>query len=101
MNTITLPATIQDLGNFAEAQGKKITDLLPPEGFTLDKSTFGDYIVGCWAGPSFEGNGWKITTHWTAEEGVTFYLDGSGDNAISGAEAGKITAALAEVSALI
>ncbi|MDQ0824303.1 hypothetical protein QFZ60_000476 [Arthrobacter sp. B2I5] len=101
MNTITLPATIQDLGDYAEAQGKTIVDLMPPNGFTLDKSTFGDYIAGYWDGPSFQGDGWKVTSQWTAEHGVTFYVDGNRDNAIQGAEAGKIAAALAEVSALI
>jgi hypothetical protein len=48
---------------------------------------------------TFEGKGWKVTSHWTTEEGMTFYVDGSRDNAIQGAEVGKIAAALAEVSA--
>jgi hypothetical protein len=58
----------------------------------------GDYRT--WSGPKVEGKGWKVTSHWTVEEGVTFYVDGDGDNAIKGTEAGKIAAALAEVARL-
>lgn len=73
-----------------------------PAGFTLDESSLSEgYESGLWDGPTFEGNGWRIMSQWTADEGVTFWVDGSGDNAIQGVEAGKIAAALAEISALI
>lgn len=73
-----------------------------PAGFTLDESSLSQgYESGLWDGPTFEGNGWKITSQWTADEGMTFWVDGSGDNAIQGAEAGKIAAALAELSAMV
>lgn len=73
-----------------------------PAGFTLDESSLSEgYESGLWDGPTFEGNGWRIMSQWTADDGVTFWVDGSGDNAIKGVEAGKIAAALAELSALI
>lgn len=101
--TTLYPATVQDLFRAASAQGVAASDLLaslpmPPAGFRLcpgDGTPGGD-----WDGPTFEGKGWKVTSHWNAEEGVTFYVDGDGNNAIRGAEAGKIAAALAEVAAL-
>lgn len=90
--------TVRELGDIAAERGVKLSELLPPAGFTLDTSSTADYLT--WSGPAFEGNGWKVTSHWTADEGVTFYVDGDGDNAIPAVEAGKIAAALAEVAAL-
>ncbi|WPU08077.1 hypothetical protein [Pseudarthrobacter oxydans] len=98
--TTTMPATVRDLAEYAAARGVKPSELMPPAGFTVDESSFGDFIAGYWTGPAFQGNQWKVTSFWTAEDGVTFYVDGDGDNAIPGAEAGKIAAALAAVSAL-
>lgn len=103
MNTATtMPKTVRELGNLADELGVKPSELLPPAGFTLDASSGeaweGDYQT--WSGPTFEGNGWKVTSDWSIEDGVTFYVDGDGDNAIRGSDAGKIAAALAEVAAL-
>ncbi|MEV4987674.1 hypothetical protein [Pseudarthrobacter sp. LMD1-1-1.1] len=106
MTTITMPNTVGELFEQAIARGMQPSEYLaelgpvpmPPAGFTLDPSSDGDYAL--WSGPTFEGKGWKVTTDWTVSEGVTFYVDGDGDNAIQGAEAAKIAAALAEVAAL-
>ncbi|WAH99288.1 hypothetical protein [Arthrobacter sp. MMS18-M83] len=100
-STTTTPMTVRGLADMAEARGVKPSELLPPAGFSVDASSMEDWADGHWSGPEFEGNGWKVTSHWSAEEGVTFYVDGDGDNAISGAEASKIAAALAEVSAIV
>ncbi|MET4588847.1 hypothetical protein [Arthrobacter sp. 754] len=104
MEKITTPATVRELGNQAEAQGKTATERLiefttPPAGFTKDSSSTEDWAT--FSGPTFEGDGWKVTSHWTLEDGVTFYVDGDGDNALKGAEAGKIAEALAQIAALI
>lgn len=103
MEKITTPATVRELAEQATAQGKTPSEFLsmlitPPAGFTQDPSSADDWAT--FSGPKFEGNGWKVTSHWTLEEGVTFYVDGDGDNAIRGEEAGKIAAALADVAAL-
>lgn len=101
--TITKDSTFHEFVQMADAQGVNPSDLLstlttPPAGFAKDSSSTEDWLT--FSGPTFEGNGWNVTSHWTLEEGVTFYVDGDGDNAIKGAEAGKIAAALAEVAAL-
>lgn len=85
----------------AEATNPMPSELLPPEGFRLDPMSFEECQEFMAKGPTFEGDGWEVTSYWTSEEGVTFYVDGDGDNAIPGAEAGKIAAALAEVSRLV
>lgn len=107
MTTTSYPATFRELVEMAETRGIKASELLeelgpipmPPAGCTLNPACDPSDYIG-WDGPKFEGNGWKITSHWSIEEGVMFYVDGDGDNAIRGAEAGKIAAALAEVAAL-
>ena len=103
MNTTTYPATVQDLISSAIEQGITPSELLAtlptaPAGFTMDEPGFMSGDDRTWSGPVFEGPKWKVTSHWTIEEGVTFYVDGDGDNAIRGVEAGKIAAALAEVA---
>lgn len=107
MTTTTMPATVRELAEQAEAQGVQPSEYLdalmtPPAGFVQQEDALQPQVLsGIWYGPDFEGKGWKITTQWTAEEGATFYLDGAGgDSPISSAEAGKIAAALAEVAAL-
>lgn len=104
--TITMPNTVRELFEQAAVRGMQPSDYLaelgpvpmPPAGFSLDESSTEELPI--WSGPTFEGNGWKVTTDWTVNEGVTFYVDGNGDNAIPAVEAGKIAAALAEVAAL-
>ncbi len=61
-------------------------EFLTSEGFTPSPDEDMGFID--WIGPVFTGKGWKVTTNWTEETGVTFYVDGDGDNAIPGAEAG-------------
>jgi hypothetical protein len=100
---LTEQTTFHEFVQVAEAQGVTPSALLakvttPPAGFTKDPSSTDDWLT--FSGPKFEGNGWKVTSHWTLEDGVTFYVDGDGDNAIKGEEAGKIAAALAEVAHL-
>lgn len=104
MEKITTPATVHELAEQATAQGKTPSEFLsilttPPAGFTQDPSNNDDWAT--FSGPKFEGAGWKVTSHWTLEDGVTFYVDGDGDNALKGAEAGKIAEALAQIAALI
>lgn len=105
MNSTTIyPATAPELIRIAAVQGVAPSELLaglptPPDGFRLCASSE-ELPGGDWDGPKFEGAGWKVTSHWTAREGVTFYVDGDRDNAIPAVEAGKIAAALAEVAAL-
>lgn len=55
---------------------------------------------GFWEGPVFEGGQWKVSTHWTAEQGLTFSVEGDVDNAIAAGEAPKVAAALANVAAM-
>ncbi len=104
--TITMPNTVGELIRQALAKGMHPAEYLaelgpiprPPAGFSLDESSTEELPI--YSGPTFEGNGWKITTDWTINDGVTFYVDGDGDNAIQGAEAGKIAAAMVEVATL-
>lgn len=104
--TITMPNTVRELFEQAAARGIQPSEYLaelgpipmPPAGFSLKESSTEEWPM--WSGPTFEGKGWKVTTDWTVSEGVTFYVDGDSDNAIQGAEAAKIAAALAEVAAL-
>jgi len=101
-----MPNTVRELFEQAAARGVQPSEYLaelgpipmPPAHFNLDESSTEELPV--WSGPTFEGKGWKVTTDWTINEGVTFYVDGDSDNAIQCAEAGKIAAALVVVAAL-
>jgi hypothetical protein len=55
---------------------------------------------GFWEGSVFEAEQWKISTHWTAEQGLTFSVEGDVDNAIAAGEAPKVAAALADLAAM-
>lgn len=107
MTTTTMPATVRELAEQAQAQGIQPSEYLerlmtPPAGFLQQEDALqAGKLSNMYSGPTFDGDGWKITTYWEALEGLTFYLDGRQGNAIPGAEAGSISAALAEVAALI
>lgn len=108
MSTIALPATVRELGDMAAARGMTATELLeelmasmPPAGFVQQPDALQpDIMSEYYDGPAFKGEGWSITTHWAAGAGISFYVDELNGNAIPAAEAGKITAALADVAAL-
>ncbi|MEW1986535.1 hypothetical protein [Pseudarthrobacter oxydans] len=106
MTTTTMPATVRELVEEAQAQGIQPSEYLerlmtPPAGFVQQEDAIqAGKLSNMYSGPTFEGDSWKITTYWEALEGLTFYLDGPKGNAISGTEAGKISAALAEVERL-
>lgn len=108
MSTIALPATVRELGDMAAARGITATELLeelmaamPPAGFVQQPDALQpDIMSEYYDGPTFKGEGWSITTHWAAGAGISFYVDELNGNAIPAAEAGKITAALADVAAL-
>lgn len=109
--TTVYPATVQALIRTALDRGISPADLLeelypvtpsttPPAGYVQQPDALQpDVLGGVWYGPTFEGSGWKITTQWVAEEGATFYLDGTGgDSPIPSSQAGRIAVALAQVA---
>jgi hypothetical protein len=105
--TITMPATVRELIEQAVEQGMKPSDYLaalmtPPAGFVQQRDALDESkLSNMHYGPSFEGNGWKISTYWEALDGVTFYLDGFSGNAMPAAEIAAIAEAMQKVSALI
>lgn len=105
--TTTMPATVRDLAEEAVRQGKMpselIAELLPtaPTGYALDEDSVGNDGEGVWIGPDIKGQGWSIMSQWTRENGLTFWVDGYNTNPIPASEAGKLSAALAELAALI
>lgn len=107
MTTTTVyPATVQDLIRSAADQGVEPSELLatlptPPAGFVQQADALQpDILSDFFDGPTFQGDGWRITTHWEAEAGVSFYVDEINGNAVPVAQAGKIAAVLAEVAAM-
>lgn len=101
MTTTTFSTmTVRDLGNLADERGVKPSELLPPAGYELDEDSVGRDGQGVWEGPDVKGEGWLIMSQWTLEHGLTFWVDGDGDNAIPASEAVKLSAALAEVARL-
>jgi hypothetical protein len=93
----------------AELENRLRARFNPPAGFRMpdtaaeleEAGEVGPDFGGFWDGPTFEGEKWKVTSHWSVEQGVTFYVDGDRNEAIRAVEAGKITAALAEVAAMV
>jgi hypothetical protein len=114
MNATTTPKTVRELGDMAESRGMTATELLenllrarfnPPAGFRmphtaaeLEEVRGGPDFGGFWNGPVFEGENWKVTSHCSVDQGVTFYIDSDSDEAIPASEALKIATALQAVA---
>lgn len=104
MNSTTMPATVRDLAIVADERGVKpselLAELLAPAGYTLDEDSVGDDGLGVWIGPDIKGHGWTVMSQWTAENGLTFFVDGNGTDPIPASEAGSLSVALADVARL-
>ena len=105
--TIKLPETVRASEDAASLETRLRAKFNPPAGFRMSYSTADFHEVGIhdadehggfWDGPVVQGEQWKVTSHWSAEQGITFYVDGDGDNAIPASEALKIAGALQEVA---
>lgn len=105
---ITTPTDSTSSEICAELESRYRAQFNPPAGFRLSLTPWDIRELeldptncGDWQGPSFDGQGWKVTTQWTLESGVTFNVDGDGGDALSVGEAVRVAEALRSVAALV
>lgn len=101
-STITLLRDVRDARERTiiehQSQGR---ESVPPLEFNLelDESDIQEFLtdldfIGNWVGPEVKGPGWRITSYWSPESGVAFYVDGDRGNGIPAFEASSIAATL-------
>lgn len=79
----------------------------PPEDFTLDTDATSLQALaenpewsGVWSGPEYGGDGWKVTTAWDSDDGLSVWLDADHDNPFRVSQIPAIREALATVATL-
>lgn len=70
---------------------------VPPAGFASTGSHFDPVLDVQWDGPKHVTDTWSVASQWTADEGITYFIDHKNDEPWTPAEVDALPGALAEV----